>query len=102
MTEPEQFWWGWKLVRIIVPILVIVLWVMLHFALQRRRREQRRERLKRAATTVMVQGDRPPTIAAGRQSPRSAADEPRNPRKRNRQKQAGNERSKSNAGRRPS
>jgi hypothetical protein len=107
MTEPEQFLWAWHVVRIVVPILLVILAIRLLFASLARRRDQRHERLKQAKRLIRTtaaataRGDRPSTIATGSQSLRRAADIPRNPRKRNRQKQVGNERSKSNAGRRP-
>jgi hypothetical protein len=101
MTNPDQFWWGWKLVPIIVPILVIVLWVMIHFGLQRWRGEQRRTRVKRATAIATVRRDQTSTIAADDQIGRTAAERPRNPPKRIRHKPVARAGRGSNAGRRP-
>jgi hypothetical protein len=98
---------GVHVVRIVVPVLLIVLAMRLLFASLAHRRDQRHERLKQAkrlirtTATATAQGGRPSRIATGSQSLVRAVDMPRKSCKRNRQKQVGNERSRTNAGRRP-
>jgi hypothetical protein len=107
MTEPEQLWWGWRLARIIVPLLVIGLAIGLLFASLAHRRDQRQERLiwarrlLRTTDAGAVQGVRPSPVAGGGQSRGTAADKPDNSRKRSRRKRVGNDRIQGGARRRP-